>query len=196
MSASTSDTYVSRGGDKLAAALSHFHIDVTGLLCADLGSHVGGFVDCLLQHAAIKVYSVDTSYGTLAWTLRKDERVVVLERTNAMHVSLPETVDLVTIDAGWTKQSKILPNAATLIGSAPTGLVLTLIKPHYEADKALLVDGILPDEHRNETVARVLEDIESTGWRVGGTFESPIPGHGGNHEVFAQLFLGSDGCAV
>ncbi len=187
MSASTSDAYVSRGGDKLAAALSHFQIDVTGLLCADLGSHVGGFVDCLLQHGAIKVYSVDTSYGTLAWTLRKDTRVIVLERTNAMHVSLPENVDLVTIDAGWTRQCKILTNAATLLGTASTGLVLTLIKPHYEADKALLVDGVLPDEHRNETVGRVLEDIESMGWKIGGTFESPILGHGGNHEVFALL---------
>lgn len=187
MSASSSDTYVSRGGDKLAAALSYFQINVTGLLCADLGSHVGGFVDCLLQHGARKVYSVDTSYGTLAWTLRKDERVVVLERTNAMHVSLPETVDLVTIDAGWTKQSKILPNALKLIGAASTGVVLTLIKPHYEAEKSLLIDGVLPDQNRNETVGRALEEIESTGWRVGETFESPIAGHGGNHEVFAML---------
>jgi 23S rRNA (cytidine1920-2'-O)/16S rRNA (cytidine1409-2'-O)-methyltransferase len=187
MSASTSDTYVSRGGDKLAAALNHFRIDATGHLCADLGSHVGGFVDCLLRHGAAKVYSVDTSYGTLAWTLRKDERVVVLERTNAMHVSLPESVDLVTIDAGWTKQSKILPNAAKLLNSASTGLVLTLIKPHYEANKKLLVDGVLPDQHRGEIVDKVLEEIESTGWRIDGTFESPIPGHGGNHEVFALL---------
>lgn len=187
MSASTSDAYVSRGGDKLAAALDHFRIDVSGLLCADLGSHVGGFVDCLLQHGAAKVYSVDTSYGTLAWTLRKDARVVVLERTNAMHVSLPESVDLVTIDAGWTKQSKILPNAAKLLGAASSGLVITLIKPHYEADKALLVNGVLPNEHRNETLARVLQEITSLGWRIGGTVDSPIPGHGGNHEVFAQL---------
>ena len=93
----------------LAAALSAFELDVTGLVCADLGSHVGGFVDCLLQRDAARVYSVDTSYGTLAWRLRKDPRVVVLERTNALHVELPEHVDLVTVDVGWTPQHHILP---------------------------------------------------------------------------------------
>ncbi|MGD2108262.1 MAG: SAM-dependent methyltransferase [Phycisphaerae bacterium] len=130
MSEPASHPYVSRGGEKLAAALDHFQIDVSGVVCADLGSHVGGFVDCLLQRGAAKVYSVDTSYGTLAWKLRRDPRVVVLERTNAMHVSLPEPVNLVTIDVGWTRQAKILPNVAKLL--APSGFVITLIKPQYE----------------------------------------------------------------
>ncbi len=132
MSKSKSSKYVSRGGEKLAAALNHFEIDVSDLVCADLGSHVGGFVDCLVQRGAARVYSVDTSYGTLAWKLRRDPRIVVLERTNAMHVVLPEPVDLVTIDVGWTPQSKILPGAAGLlrprytqdgppIGAAPVG---------------------------------------------------------------------------
>jgi len=196
-------TYVSRGGEKLSAALDHFGLDVGGLICSDLGSHVGGFVDCLLQRGAAKVYSVDTSYGTLAWKLRKNDRVVVLERTNAMHVELPEPVDLVTIDVGWTPQTKVLPNVARMLrrpeqiggagtdpakSDAPAG-VITLIKPHYEAGRDRLVDGVLPDESFDEMVANVLNDITATGWQVRGTLESPIRGHGGNRELLAWLAL-------
>lgn len=177
--------YVSRGGEKLEAALTHFEIDVCELVCADLGSHIGGFVDCLLQRGARKVYSVDTSYGTLAWTLRKDPRVVVMERTNALHVELPEEVDLVTIDAGWTKQEKILPAAARLVG--PGGRVLTLIKPHYEADPGELAQGVLPDERVADVVDCVLQWCSSRGWSVLGKVESPIRGHAGNCEWFALL---------
>ena len=180
--------YASRSGEKLAAALRFFGVDSTGLICADLGSHVGGFVDCLLQHGAAKVYSVDTSYGTLAWTLRKDDRVVVLERTNAMHVELPEPVDLVTIDVGWTPQAKILPAAIRLLGSG--GRIITLIKPHYEAPKELLQNGVLPDEETRHTVDEVRRFIDQNGWHVHGEIESPIRGHGGNREYL--LHLGRD----
>jgi 23S rRNA (cytidine1920-2'-O)/16S rRNA (cytidine1409-2'-O)-methyltransferase len=189
--------YVSRGGDKLAAVLERFKVNVTGSICADFGSHVGGFVDCLLQHGAARVYSVDTCYGTLAWKLRRDPRVVVRERCNAMHVTLPEPVDTVTIDVGWTAQAKILPSAATLLGESPgrtsaacTALdasVITLIKPHYEAPGELLVDGILPDEVVDEVVDGVLQTIIAAGWTVCGTFPSPLRGHAGNCEVFALL---------
>ena len=192
-----SNVYVSRGGDKLAAALDHFKVNVTGSVCADLGSHVGGFVDCLLQRRAERVYSVDTCYGTLAWKLRRDPRVVVRERANAMHVTLPEPVDTVTIDVGWTAQARILPNAARLIGEPPerksaactpaNASVITLIKPHYEAPGELLVDGILPDEVVNEVVDGVLQMIIAAGWTVCGTCPSPIRGHAGNREVFALL---------
>lgn len=177
--------YVSRGGDKLAAALDHFRIDATGVIAADLGSHVGGFVDCLLQRGAAKVYSVDTSYGTLAWKLRKDPRVVVLERSNAMHVALPEPVSLLTIDVGWTPQVKILPHAATLL--TPTARVVTLIKPHYEAKEELLSDGVLREECVESTIATVTDAIRPLGWIVEGTVESPIRGHGGNREFLALL---------
>src|SRR5207248_8668677 len=101
--------FASRAGHKLDHALSTFQIDVTNLTCADLGSNVGGFVDCLLQHGAAKVYAIEKGYGVLEWRLRKDPRVVVMERTNAMHVELPEKIDLVTIDVAWTRQRKILP---------------------------------------------------------------------------------------
>ncbi|MCH8146415.1 MAG: TlyA family RNA methyltransferase [Planctomycetes bacterium] len=180
-----SKSYVSRGGDKLAAALEEFKLDVGGMVCADLGSHVGGFVDCLLQRGAAKIYSVDTSYGTLAWTLRKDDRVVVLERTNAMHVTLPEPVDLVTIDVGWTPQARILPAAARLI--KPEGRVVTLIKPHYEASKEMLLHGVLPDGQVAGVVESVKTAIARDGWSIEAEIESPLRGHGGNREFLMML---------
>lgn len=185
MTDASGSSFVSRGGDKLAAALDRFSIDVEGSTCADLGSHVGGFVDCLLQRSAAKVYSVDTSYGTLAWPLRRDPRVVVRERTNAMHVELPEPVDLVTIDVGWTPQRRILPSAAGLL--KPGGQVITLVKPHYESPKSSLVKGVLPDEQVEPVTQRVRAEIEAAGWTVGGTMVSPLRGHGGNREMLMLL---------
>src|ERR1041384_6668048 len=99
--------FVSRAGQKLEHALATFAIDVNGWVCADLGSNAGGFVDCLLQRGASKVYAIDTGYGALEWKLRKDPRVVVMERTNAMHAELPEPVGILTIDVAWTKQRHI-----------------------------------------------------------------------------------------
>src|SRR5688572_5658523 len=137
--------FVSRGGQKLAHALDAFQIDATGATCADLGSNTGGFVDCLLQRGASRVYAIDTGYGALAWKLRKDPRVVVMERTNAMHAELPEPVGIVTIDVAWTKQRHILPPARTML-SSDNGFCVTLIKPHYEAEASQLKKGILPEE--------------------------------------------------
>lgn len=183
--AAESRSYVSRGGDKLAAALDHFALTIQNKTCCDLGSHVGGFVDCLLRRGAQRVYSVDTSYGTLAWKLRKDPRVVVMERTNAMHVALPELVDVVTIDLGWTRQARVLPNVENLIEHS--GSVVTLIKPHYEAPAELLERGVLPDRAVDEVVATVLEETKTAGWVVRATVDSPLRGHGGNRELFALL---------
>jgi 23S rRNA (cytidine1920-2'-O)/16S rRNA (cytidine1409-2'-O)-methyltransferase len=177
--------YASRGGEKLAAALRSFGLSPRALVCADFGSHVGGFVDCLLRHEAARVYAVDTGYGTLAWSLRKDPRVVTLERTNAMHVVLPERVALITIDVGWTPQEKILPSAAANL--AVDGIVVTLIKPQYEAVEGELVGGVVPEEHLANVAARTLGVIASMGWAVSATSESPLPGHAGNREVFALL---------
>src|SRR5829696_4759093 len=136
--------FVSRAGQKLDHALSQFRLDVAGAIAADLGSNTGGFVDVLLHRGARKVYAVDTGYGVLDWKLRKDARVVVMERTNAMHAQLPEPADLVTIDVAWTKQRHILPAARRMVKDA--GLVVTLIKPHYEADQKLLAGGVLPQD--------------------------------------------------
>ncbi len=122
-------SFVSRAGQKLEHALVTFNLDVAGRTCADLGSNVGGFVDCLLRRGAAKVYAIDTGYGTLDWKLRNDPRVVVMERTNAMHATLPESVSLVTIDVAWTTQRVILTAALRLLVEA--GVVVTLFKPHY-----------------------------------------------------------------
>lgn len=177
--------YVSRAGMKLEPALAAFAIDPTGWLCADLGCNVGGFVDCLLQHGAAKIYAIDTGYGTLAWKLRKDGRVVVMERTNAMHTTLPEPVDLVTIDVAWTRQQHILPPASRML--KPTGLVLTLVKPHYEAPRNQLQRGVLPVECIAEVVQQVRANATEEGWTVRGEVASPLPGQSGNHEVWFLL---------
>jgi len=181
----TEARYVSRAGLKLEAALKHFGIDPAGWTCADLGSNVGGFVDCLLQHGAARVYAVETGYGILAWHLRRDARVVVMERTNAMHATLPEKVDLVTIDVGWTRQKHILPAAARML--KPTGLVLTLVKPHYEAAPHQLRRGVLPPEALEGVLEQVRRDIADAGWNILGRFDSPIAGHAGNREVWLLL---------
>jgi 23S rRNA (cytidine1920-2'-O)/16S rRNA (cytidine1409-2'-O)-methyltransferase len=178
-------TFVSRAGLKLDHALTHFAIDVTGHTCADLGCNAGGFTDCLLQRGATKVYAVDTGYGALEWKLRKDPRVVPMERTNAMHATLPEPVSIVTIDVAWTRQRHILPAARRLLAAG--GDVITLIKPHYEAEKSWLAKGILPAGRLDEVVAAVRLDIEAAGFDVLATTPSPILGGEGNAEVLAHL---------
>ena len=172
--------YASRAGLKLHAALHAFKIGVTGFIVADFGSHTGGFVDCLLQHGAAKVYAIEPGYGVLDYKLRKDPRVVVCERQNALHFVVPEPCDLVTIDVGWTPQRLILPAARRAL--KPSGRVLALIKPHYEADKSLLRGGVLPAEHLNEVLARVRTELVEQRWRIEGEIDSPITGHGGNAE--------------
>lgn len=179
------DTFVSRAGLKLDHALTTLGLDVTGLVCADLGSNVGGFVDCLLRRGAAKVYAIDTGYGVLDWKLRKDPRVIVMERTNAMHAQLPELVDLVTIDVAWTRQRHILPAARRMV--KPEGRVVTLIKPHYEAEAAQLAKGVLPPEQVAGVVDRVGEGVRASGFELMRTVESPIRGAKGNVEVLALL---------
>jgi 23S rRNA (cytidine1920-2'-O)/16S rRNA (cytidine1409-2'-O)-methyltransferase len=134
--------YVSRGGLKLAAALDHFAVDPTAMRCADLGCSVGGFTDCLLQRGAAHVYAVDTAYGDFAWKLRQDDRVTLLERTNALHFDPTTEIErfpgcgLVTIDLGWTRQAKAIPAALRWLESDHAGRIITLVKPHYEAPRA------------------------------------------------------------
>ena len=182
------DRYVTRSGLKLEYALAAFGIDPKGKVCADLGSHQGGFVDCLLQHGAAKVYSVDTSYGTLAWKLRKDKRVVVMERTNAMHLELPERVDLVTIDVGWTPQRRVLPAAER--GLAPGGRIITLVKPQYEAVESERHGGVVPEENLPPVMARLRLDIAALGIHILAEARSPLKGGGGNTEFLLLLAPG------
>lgn len=177
--------FVSRAGQKLEHAMAEFAIDVAGKACADLGCNAGGFTDCLLQRGAARVYAVDTGYGALEYKLRKDPRVVTMERTNAMHVALPESVSLVVIDVAWTKQRHILPNARKLLVHG--GEIVTLLKPHYEADPSQLKMGVLKEEAVPGVVERVRGEMTAAGFKVIAMTTSPIKGAKGNIELLAHL---------
>ena len=174
--------FVSRAGLKLDHALREFKIDVTGLTCADFGCNIGGFTDCLLQRSAAKVFAIDTGYGTLAWKLRNDPRVIVMERTNALHAKPHAAqsggVDLVVIDLAWTPQRLAIP--AALRWLKPGGSIITLVKPHYELDedekKSLLIDGRLDPSAAQIILLRVLAQMPSWGVRPVAHTISPITG--------------------
>jgi 23S rRNA (cytidine1920-2'-O)/16S rRNA (cytidine1409-2'-O)-methyltransferase len=180
--------YVSRGGEKLAHALDVFAIDPVGRACADLGASTGGFTDCLLQRGAVRVYAVDVGYGQLHWKLRQDPRVVTMERTNArLLTSLPEIVDLITIDASFISLRLLLPVAQHLI--APKGDIVALIKPQFEAGKGRVGKGGVV---RDSSVHReVLESFAawapSSGLALSGLTASPLRGPAGNVEFLAHL---------
>lgn len=173
-------TFVSRAGEKLQFALESFKVSVKYLIIADFGSSTGGFVDCLLQNGAKKVYSVDTAYGELDWKLRNDKRVVVMERTNAMHVTLPEKTDIITVDTSWTRQRNVLPNVVKNLKEG--GLIISLIKPHYEAGKSKLSDPEI-----DEVLEKVKRDIKNEGLELLKIVESPILGEKGKNREFLVL---------
>ncbi len=195
--------FVSRGGEKLQAAIVNFQLSIVNLVCLDVGSSTGGFVDCLLQNGAQKVYAVDTAYGELAWKLRNDSKVVVMERTNILHLDhLPgvkartsdggrtdssevDGVDLVTIDAGWTKLELVLPVVKKFLKS--NGQIIALLKPHYESDKKLLVKGVLPPDLAEKVKNEVVERLQVLGYRLQGEMESPILGGAGNKEYLLEI---------
>jgi len=184
-------TYVSRGGLKLRHALDTFKLSVSGLTCADLGASTGGFTDCLLQAGAAKVYSVDTAYGEFAWKLRNDPRVVVVERTNALHAVPPAGgVDLVVADLGWTPQRLLIPAALTWI--RPAGRIISLIKPHYELKgrgQDLPKGGVLEDELAESIATRTANDLPHLGVRVLGLTKSPIAGGKGKARGNAEWLV-------
>lgn len=166
-------------------ALKEFGVSVTGLTCADFGSSTGGFVDCLLQAGAAKVYAVETGYGVLAWKLREDPRVVVMERKNAMHVELPEKMDLITVDTSWTRLEKVIPNAFNNLKLG--NLVIALVKPHYESGPRDLRKGKLPEELIPELLERVKGRLAEVGATIVKETASPILGEKGKNKEF--LFL-------
>ncbi len=185
-----SNKFVSRGGDKLQAAIENWSakggLKIAGLVCLDVGSSTGGFVDSLLQNGAKKVYAVDTAYGELAWKLRNDPRVVVMERTNILRLeSLPEQVDLITIDAGWTRLELILPIVKNFL--KPEGKIIALLKPHYEASKKDLIKGVLPENIAEQVRDQVIDKIIRIGFKVDGRMDSPILGGAGNKEYLLRL---------
>jgi 23S rRNA (cytidine1920-2'-O)/16S rRNA (cytidine1409-2'-O)-methyltransferase len=189
------ERFVSRGGFKLEHALRHFALDVHGQVAADLGASTGGFTDCLLQHSAARVYAVDVGHGQLAWKLRQDPRVVVMERTNARDLAAagfpaPFTgVDLVVIDCSFISLRKVLP-AAVAICRAP-GKIVALLKPQFEAGKAEADKGagVITDPLIHQRVITELEAFvaqqPALAWR--GVTESPLLGPAGNKEFLVLL---------
>ncbi len=180
--------FVSRGGEKLDHALRTFDIDVHGKICADFGSSTGGFVDALLQHGAAKVYAVETGYGLLDWKLRNDPRVVVMERQNAMHITLPEQVAFASMDTSWTTLERVIPNISRQL--VPDGMIVALLKPHYEADRKHLKKGKLDETFLPEILEKVQTSLETEGSvRIGRIIESPIVGEKGKNREFLLELL-------
>lgn len=180
--------FVSRGGLKLEAALETFAVPVEHKVTADVGASTGGFTDCLLQRGALRVYAIDVGYGQLAWTLRNDERVVVMERTNARHLQeLPEPIHLATVDVSFISLTLVLPRIREWL--VPDGSVIALIKPQFEAGRAQVGKGGVvrdPSIHR-QVLQRILTWADQNGLSPRGLIRSPIKGPAGNIEFLAWM---------
>ncbi|HSB02098.1 MAG TPA: TlyA family RNA methyltransferase [Anaerolineales bacterium] len=188
--------FVSRGGEKLDAALAAFAVDVTGWVCADVGASTGGFTDCLLQRGAAKVYAIDVGKGILHWKLRNDPRVIVMEKTNARFVeSLPQPVELVTVDASFISLKILLPVVKRWVSSQGLrergeGGILALIKPQFEAGKKDVSrgDGVIrdPEIHR-QVLIDILGFAQKEEFQIRGLIKSPLLGPKGNAEFLVWL---------
>lgn len=184
------NAFVSRGGEKLQHALDHFHPDINGKVALDIGASTGGFTDCLLKHGVRKVYAVDVGYGQLAWQIRNDPRVVVMERLNARNLArnlFDETPQFCVIDVSFISLTLVLPPVSEAM--AENGEILALIKPQFEAGRAKVgKGGVVRDEavHR-EVIDKVGRFASSIGLVSGGVFESPLLGPAGNREFFIYL---------
>ena len=180
--------YASRGGFKLAAALETFEIEVSGRVCADVGACTGGFTDVLLQHHAARVYAIDVGYGQLDWNLRQDERVVVMERTNARHLeTLPELVSFVCVDVSFISLKLILPAVKQWLAEAAD--IVVLVKPQFEAGRQQVGKGGIvrdPAVHR-QVLSDILTWANKHEFTPAGLIRSPIEGAGGNTEFLAWL---------
>jgi 23S rRNA (cytidine1920-2'-O)/16S rRNA (cytidine1409-2'-O)-methyltransferase len=189
------EKYVSRGGHKLEQALNHFHLDVTGMTALDLGASTGGFTDCLLQHGAARVFAVDVGRGQFAWKLRHDRRVIVMEKTNARHLTAAQfpqpftPAGLAVIDCSFISLRNILPAAIALL--QPNGKIVALIKPQFEAGKAEADKGrgVISDPLVHERVLDELREFvrAQPGLRWQDVVESPLLGPAGNKEFLALI---------
>jgi 23S rRNA (cytidine1920-2'-O)/16S rRNA (cytidine1409-2'-O)-methyltransferase len=192
--------FVSRGGEKLAAALEAFQVEVQGKVCADVGASTGGFTDCLLQHEARRVYAIDVGKGILHWKLRRDLRVVVMEETNARYVErLPEAIDLATIDASFISLKILLPVVKGWFATdppSPSGNVIALVKPQFEAGRAEAGrgQGVIRDAQvHHQVLLDVLGFARLEGFTGRGLIRSPLLGPKGNVEFLLWLSLGGSG---
>ena len=185
--------YVSRGGLKLEKAMASFPIDLRDAVCGDIGASTGGFTDCMLQNGARKVYAVDVGYGQLAWSLRSDERVVCMERTNARyltHEQIPEELDFASVDVSFISLKLILPPLCGLLRQG--GHVACLVKPQFEAGKEKVgKKGVVRDPAvHQEVLEHFLEHAKESGFTVLGLTYSPIRGPEGNIEYLGYLEKG------
>jgi 23S rRNA (cytidine1920-2'-O)/16S rRNA (cytidine1409-2'-O)-methyltransferase len=187
--------YVSRGGLKLAAALAHWHIEVAGQACLDVGASTGGFTDCLLQHGAAHVTAVDTGFGQIAMKLRNDPRVRLLERTNARLLEPDSLLDpppptLLAMDVSFISATLVLPPVAAAAPSLTHAVIL--VKPQFEAGREHVgKGGIVRDPAAHKlAVARVADCVRSLDWKVIGTIDSPITGAEGNREFLLYAARG------
>jgi 23S rRNA (cytidine1920-2'-O)/16S rRNA (cytidine1409-2'-O)-methyltransferase len=189
--------WVSRGGLKLVQGLDHFAIDPTGLTCLDVGASTGGFTDALLARGAAKVFAVDVGHGQLAWKLRSDPRVTVLERTNARYLTraeVPDPVELIVCDASFIGLETLLP--APLALAAPGARLIALVKPQFEVGKGQVgKGGVVRDPELHAAVCARIEAwlAAQQGWRVLGLTESPILGHEGNKEFLIAAARDGEG---
>lgn len=186
-----SPQYVSRGGEKLAAALDRFRVCPRGRVCADAGASTGGFTDCLLQHGAAKVYAIDVGKGILDWKLRNDPRVAVMEEQNVRFLeALPERIDLLTADVAFISLKLLFPVFRAWLN--PGAEAVVLIKPQYEAGRSFVGKGGVvkdPAVHR-AVLAEVLRAAEGAGFSIAGLMRSPLKGPAGNIEFLAHLRCG------
>lgn len=197
--------YVSRGGLKLEAAIQFFHINVSNKVITDVGSSTGGFTDCMLKNGAKKVYCIDVGYGQLAWPLRKDPRVVLIERTNIRYFDtiiwgkdsnisgqefeelLKCTIDMATVDVSFISLTKVMPVVLKFLKNE--GEVLALVKPQFEVGKGEVGKGgiVREEEKRLNAVEDVRKNLERLGLKTMGIFQSPISGQKGNREYFLYM---------
>lgn len=182
--------FVSRAGEKLAAALDAFTIDPHGLIALDVGSSTGGFTDCLLQRGAKRVYAVDVGYGLIDWKLRQDPRVILRERTNIRYIDrslIPEPVDFAVIDVSFISLTLVLPSVAPLL--AQQARVVALVKPQFEVGKGQVGSGgIVRDEGQRRAVTeKVISSAERLGLEAAGVLDSPVKGRKGNQEILVSF---------
>ena len=179
-------SFVSRSGDKLAAALDAFHINPRGAIGLDVGCSTGGFTDCLLQRGATRIYAIDVGYGQFEWRLRQDSRVVLLERTNIRYVDravVPEPIDLAVIDVSFISLTLVLPAVVHLLNRFAT--VVALVKPQFEVGKGQVGrGGIVRDDTQREAVTeKVIACAAHLGLQLKGVLDSPVIGRKGNREI-------------
>ncbi len=185
-----SSAFVSRGGDKLAAALDAFSIEVQGLMAMDVGASTGGFTDCLLQRGVVRVYAVDVGYGQLDWKIRNDPRVVVLERSNIRYVSpsaIPDPIELLVIDVSFISLELVIPCIVKFLSSAAK--VIALVKPQFEVGVDQVGRGgiVRDDSLRQAVKQKILILAERFGLFEIGTMDSPVLGRKGNREILVAL---------